>query len=81
MSLVSGLDPAYPGFELLSAFTGGRLEATDADFVDVIHTCGGALGLLDPVGQADFYPNGGTPMQPGCNILNVRHVLSAKQTH
>lgn len=70
-----GLDPAFPGFDLLTPITGGRLSKGDADFVDVIHTCGGALGLLDPVGDADFYPNGGTPMQPGCDLLSVSFFL------
>lgn len=44
----------------------GHLDNTDAEFVDVIHTCGGALGFLDNIGHVDYYPNGGTPMQPGC---------------
>lgn len=43
-----------------------RLDPTDALFVDVIHTCGGVLGYFSTLGHADFYPNGGTPSQPGC---------------
>ncbi|KAJ1519397.1 hypothetical protein ONE63_004689 [Megalurothrips usitatus] len=62
---ITGLDPAMPLFEILPD-RNGHLDATDAEFVDVIHTCGGALGYLDNIGHADFYPNGGVPMQPGC---------------
>lgn len=44
----------------------------DADYVDVIHTdakpfvSAGGLGLSEPCGHVDFYPNGGHT-QPGCN--------------
>lgn len=43
-----------------------RLSANDAEFVDVIHTDGGLLGYPWPQGHADFFPNGGIPLQPGC---------------
>lgn len=42
------------------------LDKSDANFVDVIHTAGGAAGYFGTVGHVDFYPNGGTPIQPGC---------------
>ena len=42
-----------------------RLDKSDADFVDVIHTDMGALGTTDKSGHLDFYPNGGIK-QPGC---------------
>ncbi|KAJ9598581.1 hypothetical protein L9F63_010710 [Diploptera punctata] len=45
-----------------------RLDSGDASFVEVIHTCGGTLGILEAIGHADFYPNGGTPPQPGCSV-------------
>lgn len=62
--LSSGLDPAFP----LYMFNGpsARLSASDAKFVDVIHTDGGILGYPWPLGHADFFPNGGTALQPGC---------------
>ncbi|XP_061724916.1 phospholipase A1 2-like [Cydia pomonella] len=44
------------------------LSSSVAVFVDVIHTCGGALGIQDNSGHADFYPNGGKSPQPGCDI-------------
>ncbi|CAG9576066.1 unnamed protein product [Danaus chrysippus] len=65
---ITGLDPAQPCFRTSSRVE--RLDETDADFVDVIHTNGRLLkkigfGLPDPIGHADFYPNGGME-QPGC---------------
>lgn len=44
---------------------------TDAAFVDVIHTDGGIFGFPNPLGHADFYPNGGKPPQPGCSLGNI----------
>lgn len=57
-----GLDPAYPLFERASP--SGRLDRSDATFVDVIHTNAGTLaewrvGFPFSVGHADFWPNGG----------------------
>lgn len=49
----------------------GHLTANDAEFVDVIHTDGGLLGFPIPLGHADFYPNGGRGLQPGCDLSNV----------
>ncbi|XP_045505999.1 pancreatic triacylglycerol lipase-like [Colias croceus] len=65
---ITGLDPAQPCFGDSSRVE--RLDDSDADFVDVIHTNGRLLqkigfGLPDPIGHADFYPNGGM-QQPGC---------------
>lgn len=65
LSRVTGLDPALPGFHMLASEK-TRLDPTDAEFVDVIHSCGGVLGFLQPLGKADFYPNAGTAVQPGC---------------
>ena len=37
-----------------------RVDWTDGDFVDVIHTAGLAVfGTLEAWGHADYYPNGG----------------------
>lgn len=65
IGLYIGLDPAKPTFS--RAGPEGRLDPTDAMFVDVIHTCGKLLGLFEPLGHVDFYPNSGQPSQPGCN--------------
>jgi len=72
---ISGLDPAGPSFvdDDLEDFC---LKKGDASFVDVIHSDGawnrpfvvrGYFGNLRPMGDLDFYPNGGGPNgQPGC---------------
>nr|XP_014085763.1 pancreatic lipase-related protein 2 [Bactrocera oleae]XP_036225109.1 pancreatic lipase-related protein 2 [Bactrocera oleae]XP_036225111.1 pancreatic lipase-related protein 2 [Bactrocera oleae] len=61
---ITGLDPPLPLFESNS---GNRyLTHTDARFVDIIHTDGGILGNPEAMGHADFYPNGGRALQPGC---------------
>lgn len=60
-----GLDPARPGFEYVKLQKKG-LKRSDARFVDVIHTSGGSTGCFYSIGHADFFPNGGSPPQPGC---------------
>ncbi|XP_046638843.1 pancreatic lipase-related protein 2-like [Daphnia pulicaria] len=65
---ITGMDPADPYFENTEPLI--RLDPTDALFVDVIHTdagpiLSGGLGMMQPIGHIDFYPNGGV-RQPGC---------------
>ncbi|GAB1865704.1 phospholipase A1 [Camponotus japonicus] len=70
---ITGLDPAGPAFETpYLKDAAERLDSTDADFVDIIHTCAGSLGILRPIGHVDFYPNGGTFRQPGCPVLSAQ---------
>ena len=66
-----GLDPARPQFE--GSHVEARLDKTDANFVDVIHTNSapflfGGAGFRGQLGDVDFYPNGGE-YQPGCEGL------------
>lgn len=42
------------------------ISATDAVFVDVIHTDAGFLGAPMATGTVDFWPNGGSRRQFGC---------------
>jgi len=67
MGRLTALDPAGPWFD--GQEIDARLSKDDADFVDVIHTDGWGVvayyGMLTPVGDIDFYPNGGY-YQPGC---------------
>lgn len=64
------MDPAGELFENDFFYTALRLDPTDADFVDVIHTCKGQLGIAYSVGHVDFYPNGGSSGQPGCEAAD-----------
>lgn len=66
---ITGLDPAFPHFSFDD--DSRRLSSNDAEFVDVIHTDAGIFGVPFPVGQADFYPNGGSALQPGCQPSNL----------
>ncbi|XP_045242457.2 lipase member H isoform X4 [Macaca fascicularis] len=60
---ITGLDPAGPLFN--GKPHQDRLDPSDAQFVDVIHSDIDALGYKEPLGNIDFYPNGGLD-QPGC---------------
>nr|BAO01446.1 pancreatic lipase [Thunnus orientalis] len=70
LARITGLDPAEPYFQDTPVSV--RLDISDATFVDVIHTDGLpfnsklGLGMSQPVGHIDFYPNGGELM-PGCS--------------
>lgn len=65
------MDPAFP---LYSRDKRERLADGDAGFVDVIHTDSGILGYPTPMGDADFYPNGGVPFQPGCRAGDIGRI-------
>uniref|UniRef100_A0A1Y9IV86 Lipase domain-containing protein n=1 Tax=Anopheles minimus TaxID=112268 RepID=A0A1Y9IV86_9DIPT len=62
---IIALDPALPLFSIRQQEN--RIGHQDAMYVEVIHTNGGLLGFLHPIGTADFYPNGGSH-QPGCGF-------------
>lgn len=63
LPLVIGLDPANPLFSLGNPRE--RLAVGDARAVQTIVTNGGGLGMSAPLGDVNFYPNGGRS-QPGC---------------
>ncbi|KAG8544055.1 hypothetical protein GDO81_023148 [Engystomops pustulosus] len=76
---LAGLDPARLHFEDTPREV--SLDASDANFVDIIHTDTHpllGLGLMKPAGHFDFYPNGGQHM-PGCpdrlSFLNNMNAL------
>ena len=66
---LTAIDPAAPYFDIMEP-VGTWVGYNDAEFVDVIHSnsefvfCGG-LSMYGPLGNVDFYPNGGLH-QPGC---------------
>ncbi|KAM7107917.1 LOW QUALITY PROTEIN: lipase member H [Ciconia maguari] len=62
---ITGLDPAGPLYR--GKPPSERLDPTDAQFVDVIHSDTDGLGYTEALGHIDFYPNGGTD-QPGCPL-------------
>ncbi|XP_046975328.1 pancreatic lipase-related protein 3-like [Vanessa cardui] len=66
VSRITGLDPALPLFDKLPLQQ--RLDPSDAEFVDVIHTDAGIFGFNHQMGHVDFYPNGGISPQPGCEL-------------
>jgi len=92
---ISGLDPA--GIDWTTERVGlmkvkpmaqplhpdSRLDASDADLVDVIHTDGNFAGTMQPLGDVDFYV-GRTEQslgskQPGCGCKdNCDHAASFK---
>ncbi|KAH8301032.1 hypothetical protein KR044_011939, partial [Drosophila immigrans] len=73
---IIGLDPAGPLFTLPAAVAPKyRLDQTDAQFVQVLHTSGGTLGTSLKCGHADFYPNGGKAPQRNCLMfVNLREM-------
>jgi len=77
---ITALDAASPLFE---AYNVG-LNTSDAVFVDALHTSAGdsiltgKLGVVHPIGQVDFYLNGGT-YQPGCWEVDL--VCAHKRAH
>lgn len=74
---MSGLDPARPGFTDDEISQDGRLDKSDAIFVDIIHTS--RVGIREPIGHIDFYPNGGRD-QPIC-VSNSQSTFFSNPFH
>lgn len=74
---ITGMDPAGPYFEDTDPEV--RLDKTDAVFVDNIHSDAEdilhlGLGMRQPIGHADYYPNKGHD-QPGCDADPVTQIV------
>lgn len=73
INTIIGLDPAGSLFSVNTPAE--RLAVGDADYVECLHTNGGAFGfgIGAPIGDADFFPNGGS-VQPGCILNSCSHL-------
>ena len=70
MGRLTALDAARPLFD--DCGPEARVDKSDADYVDFIHTDSGhfpALSMAAAVGDADFYVNDGRH-QPGCSEID-----------
>lgn len=66
---IIALDPANV---FLNDTTGeGRLYKEDAEVVAALHTDGGKSGYLEAIGTIDFFPDGGSAVQPGCETSEI----------
>ncbi|XP_013165485.1 PREDICTED: uncharacterized protein LOC106116274 isoform X1 [Papilio xuthus] len=70
---ISALDPAGPCFTHVDADL--RVKDSDADYVDCVHSDSGVYGMKEPIGHADYFPNGGNS-QPGCLLQTCSHSRS-----
>nr|AAA30885.1 lipase precursor [Canis lupus familiaris] len=76
---ITGLDPVEASFQGTPEEV--RLDPTDADFVDVIHTDAAPLipflgfGTSQQMGHLDFFPNGGEEM-PGCKKNALSQIVN-----
>ncbi|KAJ8704796.1 hypothetical protein PYW08_012116 [Mythimna loreyi] len=68
LAYITALDPALPGW----ITNPSSFRPSDGIYTEVMHTDAGISGLLSPVGDVDFYPNGGRNM-PGCSSSNCSH--------
>ncbi|XP_011199759.2 vitellogenin-1 [Bactrocera dorsalis] len=70
---VTGLDPAYPCFNEGETLT--TISASDAVFVDIIHTNAGINGQYKAYGDVDFYVGGKFPIQNACRTPQCSHEI------
>lgn len=66
LKAIYGLDPAGPAFTFpFDVGAAKRLDKTDAQYVQCIHTARLTLGVNSNCGHGDFYPDSGFKL-PGC---------------
>ncbi|CAH1407845.1 unnamed protein product [Nezara viridula] len=75
---LTGLDPAGPFFSW-DISKNVRISKRDAKFVDIIHTDTKRFGLGGKLGHADFYPNAGIGLQPGCKTCYSLELFNPKR--
>lgn len=67
------MDPAGPGFTVPADYgASARLDPTDANYVQCVHTNQFILGTGIECGRGNFYLNGGM-WQPGCSSISCHH--------
>lgn len=64
----------------VTADSDNKLDASDADFVDVFHTNALVQGKIEQCGHVDFYLNGGI-YQPGCNADHIFQCSQLVELH
>ncbi|XP_045773225.1 pancreatic triacylglycerol lipase-like [Maniola jurtina] len=69
---IIALDPSLHGW----TYSEHKLTKNDAQLVEVIHTTAGHYGYDEPLGDIDFYPNGGS-WQTGCGgVVSCSHTYA-----
>lgn len=63
---IFGLDPAHPLLTLPMKPENQRLDPSDAQFVQTLHTTSGTLGTPSNLGHQDWYADNGMIPQKGC---------------
>ncbi|XP_061395386.1 uncharacterized protein LOC133330999 [Musca vetustissima] len=70
LKVLYALDPALPLFRYETPEE--RVDRSDAEYVEVLHTSVGSYGYDRPLGHVDLYINYGT-RQPGCYFKECSH--------
>ena len=73
---IIAMDPAGPIFQFLHQDPSLRLHKDDAKRVEIFHTNTNILGFVDPIGNIDYYINGGGT-QP-CRWFPCSHAFAYK---
>ncbi|CAH0717607.1 unnamed protein product, partial [Brenthis ino] len=74
ISRITALEPAGPCFRTLSSQE--RLDASNADFVQVLHTNIDGFGMATRMGHVDFYINGGEYQPSDINFYPCSTICS-----
>ncbi|CAG7726367.1 unnamed protein product [Allacma fusca] len=76
---ITSLDPARLSYEGYPEE--GTIDPTDGEYVEVVHSSGGQLGVWTPHGHVDIYLNDGYGPQPGCGwdvLRNCSHFFAKR---
>ncbi|XP_048505225.1 lipase member H-like isoform X2 [Athalia rosae] len=73
---IIGLDPASPGYTPQISDV-GHMTPNSATIVVGVYTDRGFFGVFEPCGSHNFFPNGGTRIQPNCSDGLTLDILTA----